>query len=379
MPKSINRREFIKLAALGLGGSFLTPLHQLYSASSAVQNRSLNQTILDILDSFPSHPRLARVVDGKVDLKTRPDVNSESVGVLYENAVIPWVREIVGTNPYRFVQRFVETPQGYIWSPHLQMVANLPDPHPAVQIPQFEGGPGMWVEVSVPFVDLVIANPPVRSPAFRNGVPQRLYYQQVVWVDEISQDENGVVWYRVNERFGSYGDIFRAPGKAFRILTPEMIAPISPEVENKSIVINVNEDVQTLVCYEGETEVYFCRISAGKRYDIEGNYLELSATPLGRFPTWRKLWSIHMSGGASGVGWDLMGVAWATFFATPGIAIHSTFWHNNFGGEYMSRGCVNLTADDAKWVFRWTQPSVSYQQGDVTVQMPGGTQVRVLE
>jgi hypothetical protein len=43
----------------------------------------------------------------------------------------------------------------------------------------------------------------------------------------------------------------------------------------------------------------------------------------------------------------------------------------------MSNGCVNARPEDAKWVFRWAQPFVSYDPGDATVGLPGGTIVEV--
>jgi len=362
----INRREFLKLGALGAGALALAP-----------HSRPAQQA------EFPEADRLARILVGASDVYARPDINTTPSGILYEDQVLPWVREVVGTNPFRFVQRFVETPEGYIWAPHVQQTRNRPDPAPMTRMPDFADGQGFWVEVSVPYVDLVLANPPVRSPAFRNGVLQRLYYQQVIWVDEISLDEDDRAWYRLNERSGSYGDIFWAPGDAFRVLHPEELLPISPDVpvDQKKIVINVAEDVQTLTCFESDKEVYFCRISAGRRADAEGNPQEKSATPMGTFGTSWKLHSIHMSGGASGVGWDLIGVAWPTFFATPGIAIHSTFWHANFGGEYMSHGCVNLLADDARFVWRWSTPVVPYHTIEVRESWPSDnlTRVEVIE
>jgi hypothetical protein len=45
----------------------------------------------------------------------------------------------------------------------------------------------------------------------------------------------------------------------------------------------------------------------------------------------------------------------------------------------MSRGCVNCRPADAKWIFRWTQPEVAYDPGDVTIPLPGGTIVEVNE
>ena len=87
-----------------------------------------------------------------------------------------------------------------------------------------------------------------------------------------------------------------------------------------------------------------------------------------------------MSGGTTGGGYDLPGIGWTTLFVGSGVAIHSTFWHNNFGGELMSHGCVNARPEDAKWVFRWTLPVVPNDPGDVTVEgMNNSTTVEVVE
>jgi lipoprotein-anchoring transpeptidase ErfK/SrfK len=88
--------------------------------------------------------------------------------------------------------------------------------------------------------------------------------------------------------------------------------------------------------------------------------------------------SSHMTGGTTGGGWDLAGIGWTTLFIGSGIAFHSTFWHNNFG-ERMSRGCVNLTPNDARFIFRWTNPVVAYDPGDETVTGEQGTLIRVFE
>ena len=156
-----------------------------------------------------------------------------------------------------------------------------------------------------------------------------------------------------------------APGSAFRPITQEELAPISPGVADKLVVINVEEKYQTLVCYEGKNEVYYCRISGGKKYDSEGEFLGESATPKGTLNIWRKQVSTHMSGGTTGAGYDLPGIGWTALFSADGVAIHSTFWHNNFGGELMSHGCINAAPEDAKWVFRWTNPPVLYDPGDL--------------
>lgn len=346
--RQTSRRSFLKIAALGLSSLGMRPLSRVLQTPE-----------------FPTSERLGRAF-AKVELKSKPDVDAQTVGVVYDDTVLPWLREIVGRNPYRYRQRFVETPQGYIWAPELQQVHNIPN-QSVNQLPETSLGAGMWTEVTVPFVDILLDGKPV-SPGFKArveaGLPLRLYYSQILWVDRIRVDDSGQTWYRVNERFG-YGDLIWAPAYAFRPLTQEEVAPIRPEVEDKRVVINVEERYQTLSCFEGKSEVFYCRISAGKKFDPEGEYLGHSSTPTGTMSIWRKQVSAHMSGGTTGAGYDLPGIGWTTLFTGNGVAIHSTFWHNNFGGELMSHGCINAMPEDAKWIFRWTSPHVLYDPGDL--------------
>jgi len=360
----LSRREFLKTAALLVGGMGLRPWRRLFA-----------------LPDFPQAERLGRVF-ARVDVKARPDFDSETVATLYDDAVVPWLHELSGSHPYRFKQRWVEIPQGYVWASELQPVRNQPN-QPLTTLPNTSMGPGMWVEVTVPYVDLVLDNPPARAfwlkHRLENNLPARVYYSQIFWVDQIKIDENNQVWYRLIERYG-YGDIFWAVAEAFRPLTAEEIAPINPDAKDKRVVINVYEKFQTLACYEGATEVYFCPVSAGKKFDPDGKPLESSSTPLGKnHYIWRKQISTHMSGGTTGGGYDLPGIGWTTLFVGTGVAIHSCFWHNNFGGELMSHGCVNCRPQDAKWVFRWTAPAVPYAPGDVTVSGMVSTPVDVIE
>jgi lipoprotein-anchoring transpeptidase ErfK/SrfK len=111
-----------------------------------------------------------------------------------------------------------------------------------------------------------------------------------------------------------------------------------------------------------------------------GNPVDKWATPVGNHIVTRKYISLQMSGGATGAGYDLPGIAWTSIFATGGVAIHSTFWHNNYG-DPVSHGCVNCAPEDAKWIFRWDAPEVFYDPGmlDVTVSGDKSTSVKVVE
>jgi lipoprotein-anchoring transpeptidase ErfK/SrfK len=357
----LSRRDFLKLSSLGMGVLTLQPLKQYFP-----------------LAEFPDGELLGRnCTGGIVTVRTRPDGNSPVVKEVYEDTVFPWLREVSAINPdlNHFIQRWVETPNGYVYSPTLQPVRNQPN-----QVVQYipDGKAGFWAEVTVPFVDIYLENPPARSPGLKalieNGLPTRLYYSQVMWIDQIKIGNSGKIVYHVNENekhgYG-YGDVFWAEGEAFRPLAEEEVTPISPDLDPAEKIIKINLTYQTLSCYEGGREVYFCRVSTGG-----GDF----ATPTGDFVTWRKSFTIHMAAGTVDAGYDTPGVSWSNFFVGTGVAIHSTFWHNQFG-EKRSHGCVNCRPEDAKWIFRWTTPYVSLDESDIqwTDWQKGSTRVIVEE
>ena len=352
------RRDFLNTATYFMGAALLS------------QSFGINK-----VQEFPDDERIGRIAVGKVDIKLRPDYDSPNVGIYYEDAVVPWYREVLGTWPFRNNQRWVETDQGFIWSPNVQPVENILN-QPIENIPEDDGG--VWVEVTVPWVNAIIDNPPARSSWWAlqdtKNLPPRFYYKQILWIDRVEADDNGQVWYRINERYGNPGDLLWAPAEAFRPISASEMTPISPEVENKQIVIDVTSLHQTLSCLEDGREVYFCRIASGKI----PNPTPLSSYDSRGFHIWRKLHSIQMAGGTNLAGWMIPGIGWATFFLGSGIAIHSTFWHNNFG-EPSSHGCINASPDDAKWIFRWATPVTPYVEGDVTVSGTIGTPVKVIE
>jgi lipoprotein-anchoring transpeptidase ErfK/SrfK len=351
---SISRREFLKSAFLGVSGLAFT-------------------SWLDKLSPYELSPdrRYGRVIGGRIPIKSKPDIDSADVGFLLDDEIVQWLREVVGKRPTWIHQKFVEIPDGFIYAPNLQPVEYQPN-IPLEELPEQKG---MWVEVTVPYVDLKLQNPPPRSPWLKLSQNPRLYYSQIMWVDQILIEESKVL-YRVKELYGSFGDVFWAPAEAFRPISALEIKPISPTVENKQVVVNVTD--QSLSCFEGINEVYYCRISTGGKFDAEGNAVDKWSTPIGPHSIWRKLVSVHMTGGTTGGGYDIPGIGWTVLFSGNGVAVHSTFWHNSFGIP-MSHGCVNASPEDAKWVFRWTLPEVPYESGDVTISGSGSSKVVVIE
>jgi lipoprotein-anchoring transpeptidase ErfK/SrfK len=359
--KTINRRDFLKLGAAGLGGLLLTKM----------------TSVSGNLPDFPTSPRLGRVFH-IVDIKTKPDPESSTVDVRFDDNIVEIKREVIGKPPslYSTNRLWYEIPEGFIPSITVQPVESEIN-KPLNELPIYGDAQGMWVEVTVPYVDIELANPPARSLLLIEWQKPRFYYSQVLWVDGIKKNENGATKYHVVEKYGTEGDEFWADAQAFKPLTPEDLAPINPTQVDKRIVIDVSH--QTLACFEGPKEILFTRVSTGAKYDMYGNAVDVWSTPVGDYHAInRKYASVHMAGGTAASGFELFAVSYTSIFATGGVAIHSTFWHNNYG-EPMSHGCVNAKPEDAKFIFRWAQPAAPYESGLVDIQGYSGTKVQVVE
>jgi hypothetical protein len=356
--RPVSRRDFLKLAGLGLGALAVSPLIPRMGSFQA------DHSVL--LPDFPQADMLGRncaadtnLSGGKIELKSRPDVSSSKVRDVFADEVFPWVREVAAENIdlYGYSnQRWVETPEGYIHSLYLQPCRNVPN-NPLSSLPN--GQLGFWGEVTVPYVDLLVEKSAsvgwVSDHVFNNLQP-RLYYSQIMWIDQIRTSDAGIVQYHVYDRYGNPGDLFWAEGTAFRPLSDEDISPIHPDVDAAIKKIIVNLSYQTITCKEANRDVYFCRVSTGTG---EGT------TPLGEHPISWKLISVRMAANTVASSYDLPGIPWTTFFAQGGVAIHGATSHNDFGTP-RSHGCVNCKPEDAKWIFRWSQPEVELEPGQIT-------------
>jgi len=379
MRKRISRRDFLKVAGLSAGFLALKPYSTAYIDSLSIPKQ---------LPEFPKSEIIGRVVDTNIDLRSRPTNDpalTTSIRKLEPDTLVVWQREVVGKvigGPSN--QRYVETPDGYIYGSVLQPTRNLPNT-PISEVPS--GQNGFWAEVTVPYVDLthegVIASPWLKDH-IEYKFPPRLYYGQVVWMDKI-RTSNGFVEYRWNEDvnghgygYGYNGEFFWSDGAGFKVLTDDDVAEISPDVDPKDKTILINLNYQTLSCYEGSREVYFCQVSSGQLKDPEtGLKSDKYATPRGSLMTHWKIISKNMTAGTESAGYSTPAVPWCTFIQ-GGIAIHGAHWHNAYG-EPRSHGCVNVPAEHAKWIFRWTTPFVSLEVSEERRTLPDfGTIVKTL-
>jgi len=370
--RKLTRRDFLKLSALGAGSLAFRSL-------GAETWQWIDLTTPKRLPAFPEAERLGRVTQPGIALRSHPtnrDGDNNLIERLPADTLVVWEREVVGTVIGGLTyQRFVETPEGFIYGGMIQPVGVQVNT-PLQEIPP--GKDGFWAEVTVPYVDLAHEGAQV-SPWLRDHIaynfPPRLYYGQVVWMDRI-RTNNGFTEYRWNEGangrgygYGGYGEFYWADGAGFHVLTEADVAPLSPDVPSEEKTIQLDLDRQTLGCFEGDTEVYFCRVSSGIVYTdhITGETVDYS-TPAGKLLTHWKIISKNMTAGDEASGYSTPAVPWCTYIQ-GGVAIHGAFWHSAFG-DRRSHGCVNVAIEDAKWIFRWTSPFVSLDAGEERRNLP---------
>jgi hypothetical protein len=119
--------------------------------------------------------------------------------------------------------------------------------------------------------------------------------------------------------------------------------------------IDVNLDNQSLVAYVGATPVYATLVSTGRMDDTDKE--KDHRTPPGSFRIREKHIAATMDGDVATDGpYSIEDVPWIMYF-NQSYALHGAFWHANFG-HVQSHGCVNLSPDDARAMFGWTDPQL---------------------
>ena len=117
--------------------------------------------------------------------------------------------------------------------------------------------------------------------------------------------------------------------------------------------VDVDVARQVLVAYEGARPVFATLVSTGVEARRE------TRTPRGEFRIWVKLRESDMRESDRFTleqSYAVEHVPWVQFF-DKGYALHAAFWHDRFG-EPHSRGCVNLSPRDARWLFDFTRPEL---------------------
>ncbi len=337
MLRKLTRREFLKLSSLTL---------------SAAVFPSLSPTDLRLPAPLTS---LGRITLKKARVLNRPNRLGETIGYVDYDTVVTVQRAVVGEGFYPHNHVWIEIPEGYVYSSWVQPVKN------EIQTPltTLPSG-GFFAEVSVPYTEARV------SPDPEAEIEYRLYYSVVLKVKNLQTGTDGQIWYEISDENLNY--TYWVAGQHLRFIPPAEVAPLSPDLTDKRIVADVH--LNWLSAYEGKTEVFRTRIASGSTF-FDSNAQRAVLKPGGVHPIHWKRFSRHMVGSD----YDLPGVAWVSYF-TQGASIHSTYWHNDFGRP-RSHGCLNCTPEAAKWLFRWTNPFVAYEVGELHVEWPGGTRVAI--
>ena len=146
------------------------------------------------------------------------------------------------------------------------------------------------------------------------------------------------------------------PGRALRIPSTnalELLEGMSqrldraryPTLTERWVEVDLNE--QMAIAYEGAKPVRAFVISSG---------VDDTPTVAGTFRIWVKIAMQDMRGGnrAAGTSYHVTEVKNVLYFYED-YGFHGTYWHSNFGTP-MSRGCINMTEEDAEWLFDWATP-----------------------
>jgi len=287
-------------------------------------------------------------------VRREPSQQGEWVAWKRRDEVIPLYAAVEGEAPWPNNPIWYRTDGGFIHSGYVQPVENAPNAEIISEVAE----PGFWTQVCVPIAE-------ARWRPDSPYVGYKLYYGTVYRVVNAAADPDGNWWYQLKEGV-TYAPGPYVPAWSVRRLPSGELTPISTGRSDKWVEINI--DAQSLTCYEGERAVFGTPISSG----VSG-----TATPRGEHHVLYKRHTSRMIGGSEEDRYDLPGVAFPVYFTWSAVAIHGTYWHNDFVRPH-SHGCVNVANEAAKWIFRWVDPVIAYHTYKATTAPGEGTRVVVV-
>jgi len=321
---TLSRRDFLKLSSYGLLGTIfpclpLTPPQQddLYNLQG-------------------------RVTDRLLWTHDAPSLKASRVKMYWRDLIVPITGAEISEDESATNRVWYEIgDKGFAYSGSIQPVRTI------LNEPQNISLKGALGEVSVPYTEAR------ESPDPDAKVVYRLYYETIHWIEAsaVSPADGSVWYYLLDDKYQKY---YYAPARHIRLLSDDELAPLSPNIPNENKLVEVKLNDQLVLAYENGQLVFATRASTGGIFRV-GTY----TTPTGSFITFHKRPTRHMAAGdITASGFDLPGVPWVMYITDGGISLHGTYWHNDFGRP-KSHGCINLTPQAAKWLFRWTTPTVS--------------------
>ncbi len=380
-PNTLSRRTFIRAAGAAAAGAVLPGALRHALAQPASPARPVPGGLPESEWDFIQPAEAAQEMWGRVTwagypIRAETGLNKPVVDYLHEGTVLPLLEVIddEGGNPNN--RTWYRIKEGYLYTSGVQVIEPYRMPQIRTSIStEIDGEPGFWAQTIVPVT--TVHHGPSGAAVYdqENEMQVFHYYGSVHRVIDVDQDGAGNVWYKVFDDKPKAKPVW-VLARYMRPLTDRDFAPINPGAKDKKLVMVL--DTQTIKCYEGDELVFSTLTSSGG-----GGF----GTPPGEWAVIYKQPSRHMYSGdgdpASGGDaeddfFDLPGVPFNVFFTTLGHASHGTWWHGDYGRP-RSHGCLNVTPQDAQWIYRWVEPVAGYGVSAAGSSREPGTPVIVVQ
>ncbi len=323
-------------AALAAGALTLFAQNSTARAASAPQPQPhiSTSTAGGPTDNDPIFTKVYAFVDtgsSKVPVYATPDDLAKNAAPVREMEGYEWVTVISRTQAGDVQIAQIKSNE---WVHADKLVLYRPSAFQGRSFDQTPAGPIAWVLAD--FTSLLEPdgdeNPD--APKYKRYDVVKIYEKALV---------GDTMWYRI-------GDNQWCRQQRLAIVSPRN-APLgistNDRLHGKWISVNLFE--QTIAAYEGDKLVYASLVSSGlpKWETVKGLFqvrIKSKSQPM------------YNAAGDPDLGqYHLEEVPFNMFFYTD-YALHGAYWHDGFGYPH-SRGCVNLSLRDAKWLFNWTQPN----------------------
>lgn len=325
----MDRREFIKTSGLGLAA--LAIPKNLFSPSQV------------------SASKLGRVTSESLSVYQEASDKSKILFQHFRDDILNIYQDVISEDGPGYNPLWYRVWGGYVHSAWVQRVRNQLNP-----IMKTFPSSGQLMELTVPFS---------QSCRIRqNGTWEsfyRLYFSSTHWVFEALEGPDGEAWYKVNDSLLTLSYYVRAIH--LRKIETDELFPINADLNPKDKRIEISIDFQRLRAFERDNLAAEFLVSTGLPSILKDPGVIPTDTPKGDHLIQNKRPAVHMGDGSIArfdvEAYELPGVPWVSYFEpTTGVAIHGTYWHNNFGVT-MSHGCINMRSEDAKWIYRWSTPT----------------------
>lgn len=331
----LTRRDFLKLSGLCLGGLAFPARPFDYGSPDGE---------LDPLQPFPLQARVT--IDG-IYAYAEPNFKSERLEYHRRDKILYLRSALKSPHGPPRNPTWYRLENGYAHSAYLQRVEDRRSNAVLPWIPES----GILGQITTPFTRSYRLS---RSGEWSELY--RLYYGSVHWITGILDGPDSAPWYTLTDDLLHVD--YCVPARHVAPIPQEAITPLAAHIapQEKRIAVSLSE--QRLTAYEGERIVLAAPISSGVKTDGPSPNGIPTTTPMGNFHIEVKTPSRHMGDGnltSDLDAYELPGVPWVSFFHQDGIALHGTYWHDNFGSK-MSHGCINLRMQDALFIYRWSDP-----------------------